>query len=261
MAKTNLNSEFIKAALLYRFVEKEDKIPLIVTKTDFEFVDDELSSLAAAGAIEANKSADHWEVTDKGVDLFESMLDSYEALVDLDIFAAVNLSLELPDALFDEDGFVLDEELDPRFEEPGSEAEAEKLGTTDLRLPVIDFLAERASKKSKQDYSPERRHLVLSRMVFLQDLGNDRFASDKAFFDLKLGGINSEINEIVSSVPPWLELAKEHEPPSRLMEMIIESGFRDAMKREMLPQDEDCIWLDPAKQAKVIGQMLEPLAG
>lgn len=263
MTKTNLDltTEFTTAALLYRLIEKEEAIPLILTKTDFEFAENEINALSNSGIIEANADANCWDVTQKGVQIFERMLDGYEALIDLDIFAGVNLSLELEDELFDEDGLVVDDELDPRFEEPANEDEAETFGTTDLRLPVIDFLAERFCLKAKKPYDLEIRHHVLARVVFLQELGNDKFADDKAFFDLRLGGIEAEISEIVKSVPPWLELAREFDPPAKLMEMIIEAGLRDAVKREMLVEDDDCVWLDSAKQAKIIEQLLQPLVG
>src|SRR5688572_10875122 len=147
--------DFITAALLYRLVEKEETIPLILTKTDFEFVENELNTLSNIGAIEANADENCWDVTEKGVQLFEDMLDVYEALIDLDVFAGVNLSLELDDDLFDEDGLVVDDELDPRFEEPANDDEAETFGTTDLRLPIIDFFAERFCLKAKRPYNSE----------------------------------------------------------------------------------------------------------
>lgn len=257
--KQNLTTEFITAALLYRLVEKEEEIPLVLAKTDFEFVEEELNALSNLGAIIPNADSNCWDVTEKGVQIFDRMLDGYEALVDLDVFAGVNLSLELEDDLFDEEGFVVEEELDPRFDEPANEEEAEKFGTTDLRLVVIDFFAERACLKAKKPYDAEIRHHVLSRVVFLQELGNDRFADDKTFFDLKLGGIGAETDEIVGSVPPWIELAREFSPPEKLMEMIIAAGFRDAYKRELLSEDEECVWLDAEKQVKVMEQMLQPL--
>lgn len=256
---TDLNTEFITTALLHRMIEKGEEIPLIVAKTELEFVEDELNLLGKVGAIRPNTEEQSWEVTPKGEEIFDNLLDAYEALVDLDIFSGVNLSLDLGDELFDEDGHVLDDKLDPRFDEPVNEDEAEVFGTTDLRLAVVDFLAEKAATKAKKKFDAEQRHNVLSRVVFIQELGNDKYIDDKAFFDLKLGGITAEVNEIVSSVPPWLELAKEFDPPARLMEMIIDAGLRDAQKREMLSSEEECTWLNPAKQSKVMENLLKPL--
>jgi hypothetical protein len=140
-----------------------------------------------------------------------------------------------------------------------NDTEAESLGTTDLRLPILDFFAERTCRKLKKSYTPEMRHQVLSRVVFLQELGGDKFADDRAFFDLKLGGITAEINEIVNTVPPWIELAREFNPPERLLEMIFQAGIRDAQKREMLLSEDECVWMNPSGQAKVMESLLKPL--
>jgi hypothetical protein len=260
MAKVqDLTTEFITAALLYRMIEKEEAIPLILAKTDLEFVENEMNALVALGAVEANAEDSCWDVTDKGEEIFDRLLDTYEALIDLDIFSGVNLSLDLEDELFDDDGLVLADKTDPRFDEPVNEDEAEVFGTTDLRLAVLDFLAEKASLKAKKPFDAKNRHDVLARVVFIQELGNDKFIDDKAFFDLKLGGIAAEIDGVVSSVPPWIELAKEFDPPQKLMEMIIEAGFRDAQKREMLEDKDECVWLDAQKQSKVLESLLHPL--
>lgn len=255
----DLTTEFITAALLYRMIEKEDAIPLVLTKTDLEFVENEMNALAAIGAVEPNSDENTWDVTDKGEEIFDRLLDTFEALIDLDIFAGVNLSLDLADELFDEDGLILEDKLDPRFDEPVSEEEADALGTTDLRLAILDYLAEKTAKKLHKPYTGKIRHDMLSRVVFIQELGNDKFVDDKAFFDLKLGGIAAEINTIVSSLPVWMELAKEFDPPSKLMDMIIEAGFHDAKKREMLEGDNESVWLDVQKQSKVLQVLMEPL--
>jgi len=254
----DLTSEFITSALLYRMIEKEEEIPLIVAKTDLEFVENEITSLSTLGAINPNADEQCWDVTEKGEAIFDGLLDTYEALIDLDIFSGVNLSLDLGDELFDDDGLIAEGQLDPRFDEPVNDDEAEVFGTTDLRLAVLDFMAEKLCKKKNMPYSAKQRHDLLSRVVFIQELGGDKYIDDKAFFDLKLGGATAEINTIVTSVPPWLELAKEFDPPHKLMEMIIEAGFRDAQKRQMFEENKS-VWMDEASRSKVLEVLLEPL--
>lgn len=254
-----LNSEFIKSAVLYRLLEKNDPIPIEVSGTKYEFLERELDGLVRAGLIEANLEEQIFEPTQSGAEAFDRLLDVYEALLDLDVFATVNLSLELEDDLFDEEGQILDEELDPRFEEASDDEEAERLGSTDLRLPLLDFMAERACQKQKQNYNKAARHAALSRVVFLQELGNEKFSDDDAFFDLKHGTFAGEIDDIVSSVPPWIELAREFSPPEKLMNMIAEAGFSDAIKREMIDEEEKPVWLEASEREKTIAVLLSPL--
>lgn len=257
--KRDLNSEFVAAVLLYRLIEKDEQIPLNLSDTDFAFFAPEIEILSKRGDIVANTDDNLWEPTEKGDETFDLLLEACDGFIDLDVFSGVNLSLELPDDLFDEDGNVAEEKLDPRFEEPTDEAEAEVFGTTDLRLPVVDFLAERICRQAKKEYNPKIRQEVLARMIFLLEFGSDRFADDEAFFDLKLGGLGGEIHEIVESVPPWLDLAREFSPPEKLMEMIIEAGFLDAQKRDYISEEEDCVWLDEQKRISIIERMLLPL--
>lgn len=214
-------SELLVHAVLYRMIDKKEKIPLDATGTPFEFIDDTLTAMHTASLLKTNAKKECYEVTKEGLELREKARALYEEILHFETFAFVNLGVEL-DQDNSENGVMVDDDLyDPRFVQPENDEEAETLGTEDLRLALFDCLADHF----KIDVS-------LERIVFLQMLGDGVFDDDDVWFNLKLGTPFVQIEEVVAQSFPWKSLAEKKTAAYEVMESIYTAGMMEHLKRQ-----------------------------
>jgi len=211
--------EMLAHTILYRIIDKGEKIPLTLANTPYEFVDDVLAHMTEQNLLEASNQ--FFAVTDEGLALRKNAQALYADMLEFEAFAFVNLGVELDEDV-SENGIIVDNDCyDPRFMQPESEEEAEALGTEDLRLALFDCF-------SKRFKSP----VTLERIVYLQMLGDGLFDDEEVWFKLKLGQPLVEIDKIVAATFPWKTLGEKVSEATDVLESIYTAGMLEHLKRK-----------------------------
>ncbi len=221
--------ELIMSTVLYRALECEEQFALNTAHTEIEFIDDTLSTMHQLDLLVPGRNGTLWQVTAKGEKAHRDLVALYEATSLFDIFANVNLALELPPEVCDANGMILEDSYDPRFATPMSE---------DLRLPMIDFVCDSLGKKAN-----------LHRVVFVQMLADDRLKEQQIWFDLKLGTPFSEITDILASAIRWREIAGTEKDAADAMLAVYQAGVIEHNKRAEDTQDSAELPPNPADAA------------
>jgi hypothetical protein len=223
--------EMLWLTVLYRMLECGDSIPLDVGGTAYAFIEDELRQMHARDLIEVGKANEYWVPTDKAQALRRTMLAMYDQALKFEIFAGVNLSVELDGDCSDDGAAVFDDVFDPRFAEPDNPEQADELGSEDMRLAVMTWLA-----KTLIDSDPGRAQKLEPidphRVVFFQFLADGRFKDENVWFDLKLGQPFAEIDEIVESAYRYTDVSDDPSEVDRVMRDIYAAGMLEQRKRE-----------------------------
>ena len=130
--------EMLYATVIYKIAEMDERIPYLTFGTEYEFIDKDLHEMARHGLIEHRvvEGETVWVTAQKGIELRNKLVAMYDQMLQFEIFSDVNLSIDVTD--FDPEG----EELDPRFEAPADPVQADDWGTEDMRLAVMNFMAD-----------------------------------------------------------------------------------------------------------------------
>lgn len=224
--------ECLWLTVLYRVMECGDKIPLDTDGTPYAFIEEDLRGMHAKDLLRVNEKTGYWEATAKGREVRDKMVAIFDQCLKFEIFATVNLAMELPDDLVDDEGNVLDHVYDPRFEAPETDAEAERLGTEDMRLAMMAYLAD-TMNDSDDEALRGTMQLDPHRVVFMQKLADGEFKKENVWFDLKLGTPLREIEEIVDSAYHYTDVGEEDEIDD-VMQALYTAGMLEQRKRDGL---------------------------
>jgi len=208
--------------ILYRMSECGDPIPVITNGTSYEFIEEELEDLAAKELIEIDTHSATYFITESGQAICKQLLGMYDQVLKFEVFSSVNVA-QTPDEDIDEEGNILPELYDVRFQKPDSVTEQEELGTEDMRIAMMDFLATEMDTESPLD--PHR-------IVFLQMISTGKLKDDNIWFDLSLGTIFNQIEEIVTSAYQWKDCSDEEEDARQAMISIYTAGQLEQRKRD-----------------------------
>jgi hypothetical protein len=204
-------------------LECDETIPVITSGTAYEFVEEELENLAAKELTGIDEEAATYYITDKGKGVCRQLLGMYDQVMKFEVFSSVNIAQTLEDEDTDDEGNLHPQLYDPRFQRPGSIVEREELGTEDIRIAMMDFLATEVDTENPLD--PHR-------IVFLQMLSTGKLKNDNIWFDLNLGTTFDKIKEIVEFAYQWRDAADDEEDARQIMIAIYTAGMLEQRKRD-----------------------------
>lgn len=216
----------IRLTIIYRILECGDKLPLNVSGTDFEFVEKVLDDMHSNGYLEIEKN-EYYIATEKAKKLRAKLVEVYDHALKFEIFGTVNLAMELPEEITDEDGNVMDHCYDPRFDEPW-EMTKEAAGTTDMRIAMMRWVSEVVEE---EDETEKAQPIDPKIIVFMQWLCDGKLKGD-IWFDLKLGSFFKQVEEIVDGSYHWQDTADTEEDAWEAMEDIYTAGMLEQRKRD-----------------------------
>lgn len=221
--------EVLWLTILYRMLEVGEPIPLL-PEGDLKFIEKDLDQMHLAGLIETREgsawrneselSAYVWHPTAKGEGVLKQMLAIYDQLFKFKIYRCVHVALKPPGEITDDHGNVMDHCYDPRFD--ATLPNSGDLGSEDLRIPMMRFMAEEFKAGEKLD--PHR-------IVFMQLLAEGQLRRSDVWFDLKVGSIYERIEKIVASQYQWTDVAGTREEASEIMKLIYTAGQLEQRKR------------------------------
>lgn len=224
--------EMLWLSVMYRMLECGENIPLDVTGTPYSFIEADLAEMHRRDFISIRSDNQGWQPTAKGEALRNQMVAMFDQALKFEIFGSVNLALELGDEVSEDGLHVFDHVYDPRFEPPESTEQAAELGTEDMRLAVITYLAkcfresDRASELSGTlDVDPHR-------VVFLQRVADGHLKDENIWFDLKLGTPFQEVEAIVESAYRYTDVSNDPAEVDHVMQNIYTAGMLEQRKRE-----------------------------
>ncbi len=206
-------------SVIYMMLEKGKKLPLVLEGDD-QFVEPILEQMHEAGLLAVAKKDDEWIVTDKGRALRTQMVGMYDQMSQFEIFGAVNIERQLTseEEAPEDPGQVYDNALDPRF--------AEDPSSKDLRLGMIDFIGQYMAEKL------EGKAIDPYAVVFMQKLADKEFDVDHLWFDLRVGALFKQVEEIVDSAYKWRDAASTEDNARAAMAAIYTAGLLEQRKRE-----------------------------
>lgn len=208
--------EMTALSVIYRIKECGDKIPMDTTGTEYSFVEPFLDIMHHRDLIEIEDKTHIWKVMPKGEKLIRKMVEMFDHAMKFEIFHAVRLDRDLNEDEEGEDGLVLDNIYDPRFEYNPRNHDFE-----DMRLAVMTFLADQGNLT-----------LDPRRVVFLQMLINEEIKTETFWFDLRAGTLSREINEIIEFAYRWTDIADDEEEAAKVMEVLYSAGMIEQRKRD-----------------------------
>lgn len=210
-------------AIIYAALEQGRKFPMLLEGDDV-FLGPILDDMNRQGLIEPSRSRQEWLVTEQGDGLRARMVGMYDQLLKFEVFGTVNQALQLTEAQSPDGAAVFDDILDPRFT-PSPESE-------DLRLAVLTWFALAAEEQlAGKQVDPYQ-------VVFMQKLRaghyngqKNQFKSD-FWFNLRLGTIYTEIQQIVDTAVKWTDMAGDVDSASAAMNAIYSAGMSEQVKRD-----------------------------
>lgn len=235
-AEPSWKQEMLWLTIAYRMLECGDSIPLDTHGTPYAFIEEDLAELHRREFIEIHDDQTSWRPTKRAELLRDRMVAMYDQVLKFEIFSDVNLGLELS-ADQSEDGMhVFDHLYDPRFLAPDDDADAERLGTEDMRLAMITYLGKcfAGSEAAQEELGSAGGEFKIDphRVVFLQRLADGRLRDENIWFDLKLGTPFQEVEEIVSSAYRYTDVSDDPDEVDQVMQNIYTAGMLEARKRE-----------------------------
>lgn len=223
---TSWKKEMTYLTILYRMLECKEQIPVLFDGTDYDFISEDIEELHAREYIDINIEDAYYFITDKGKDLCRTFLQMYDQIKKFEIFSTVSVAMPIPEDQLDNEGNLLDQFYDPRFQSPESEEEALDLGTEDMRLAMINFLcSQMATDIEPLDLDPHR-------VVFTQLLSTGRFKKRDVWFELKLGTLFNLVGDIVHSAYGWEGAGENEEEAVEAMRAIYTAGMIEQRKRD-----------------------------
>lgn len=222
----------ISLSVLYTILEQGRKIPLLLEGDDV-FVAPILDDMNRKGLITPNTARDgqvpiglpkviadkqFWVVTKQGEELRGRMVAMYDQLLKFEIFAAVNQALQLTPEQSPDGIAPYDNLLDPRFiPSPASE---------DLRLAMLSWFAGAAQDQL------QGKELDPYQIVFMQRLRKGVYNNKDFWFNLRVGSIFKEIEEVVTSAVKWQQMSGNDDESSAAMNAIYTAGMTEQIKRD-----------------------------
>lgn len=222
--RADWEEELIQISVLYLALECGQKLPLTGEgAADLQLIEGALALMHDKGLIRIDKNA--WVVTDDGRKKFGGVVKMCDNLMKFEIFGGVRLTrgLTAEECQDDDPLQCRDHVYDPRFLPPGEEDPEAK----DLRLAMITFLNEQMSEAlGGQRIDPHR-------VVFLQKLASGRFPRKDFFFQLRLGTIFREVEQIVASAYQWRQIDPTSEENAiGVMRVLYTAGLLEQRKRD-----------------------------
>lgn len=224
--------EMLWLTVIYRMLECGDSIPLDTDGTPYAFIEEDLREMHRRELVQIRDDNTCWRPTEKAEQLRNKMVAMFDQALKFEIFAAVNLTLELGEDLSEDGLHVFDHVYDPRFQPPETPEQADELGTEDLRLAMITYLAKCFSESDAAKDLGGRLDVDPHRVVFLQRLADGKLKDDNIWFDLKLGTPFKEVEEIVESAYRYTDVSDDPEEVDRVMQNIYTAGMLEQRKRE-----------------------------
>jgi hypothetical protein len=223
--------EMLWLTILYRIAERKEQIPVINTDTDYSFIDVDLNDMVTKELLSVNTDSGFFDITEKGKVVCQNLLAIYDHLLKFEIFSIVNVALTLDEDETDDEGIPLNHIYDRRFQEV-KEDEIDELGSEDLRLAMIQFLAE------EMDDEENPLKLDPHRVVFVQRLSKGLLNKKDIWFDFQLETVYNTVDEIVSSAYKWTDVAETKEDARSIMQAIYTAGMLEQRKRDGLECSE-----------------------
>jgi len=220
-------NEIIKLTILYRIAEKNEEIPVITDGTDYSFIDGDLNDMVSDGLLEIDTESGTFSVSSQGREACKSLLAVYDHVAKFEIFSNVNVAMQPEEDECDEEGQMLHQMYDPRFQGVG-DVDADELGAEDMRLAMIQFLSEEMSEE------PGVQTLNPYRVVFVQKLAQGMLNKKDIWFDFQLGSVYKDIEEIVESAYQWTDVDEDEETSRAVMQSIYTAGMVEQRKRDGL---------------------------
>lgn len=218
MPKMDWKQEVTWLTIIYRVLEKQEKIPLLTQGTPYEFIEKDLNEMHLAGLIEPD--GEYWKPLAKAQESALMMLRILDQIYKFEIYGTVHVALKLPADIVDEQGNPLNHVFDPRFD--ATIPKSADLGTEDMRIAMLQFFREQF--KAGDPISPER-------IIFMQMMAAGKIAGDDAFFNLKAGAIFSFIESIMLAHYKWTDTAPTPEEAVEVMKTIYMAGQIEQRKR------------------------------
>ena len=219
----------LRLTVVYRILECDDKIPVNTKGTDYEFIEEVLDDMHNRGLLDISIDDQFYVATDKATELRSKLVEAYDHQLKFEIFGDVNVAQDLPDDIVDEEGGVLDHAYDPRFKVPATPVDRERLGTTDMRIAMMQWLSELAEEEDEAEKAEAVDPLII---VFMQWLCDGKLKADDIWFDLKIGTFFKEVQEIVEGSYKWEDTAEKEDEAWDLMELIYKAGILEQRKRD-----------------------------
>lgn len=223
--------EIVWLAALYELVEKGTKIPTLTHGTNFSFADGELLRMAGLNLIEMvpDRHETFWKATPKGREVIGKLVAAFDNALKFEIFGAVDITPEVPDDFFDEEGNIHAHIHDPRFPVDENYRIDDTGETTyDLRLLMINFVGQALLNDGKVDALPP-----LHRIVSIQKLADGEWAQRDFWFNLAMGTFFNEVEEIVDTA--YSEDDLNVEDPDELFQIVAEiytAGMLEQQRRD-----------------------------
>ena len=219
-------SEMTWLTILYRMLEKKEVIPVLLDGTPFDFAEKDLEEMVVKDLLEINTEDAVYKVSDKGRAVCKSLLAMYDQVLKFEIFSTVSIAKDIEPEQLDEEGELLYQFYDPRFQEPDSLKEMDELGNEDMRLAMMTFLSEQmATDDEPLDLDPHR-------IIFIQQLSQGKFSGKDIWFDFQLDKPFNEIEEIVYASYQWRDTADDEDTAIDSMRAIYSAGQIEQRKRD-----------------------------
>ncbi len=220
--------QMLQLTIIYRILECDDKLPMNMSNTDYEFVETVIQDMSEAGLLIPSEDSQYWECTDKAKELRKAMVQMYDHATQFEIFSTVHL---------DKNVGITDDMSDPRFEKIPDQTEKSKddLGTEDMRIAMIRYVSAYAAAASEDDTVKEISPYII---VFMQMLSDGKLKGD-IWFDLKCGLFFGTIQSIVESAYDWKNASDTEDGCKRVMGIIYTAGMLEMQKREEEEDSDD----------------------
>lgn len=183
---------------------------------DDKFIEPFLQECFNKGLLDIDSNKLIFVPTEKGKGLQASIVEMVNKILPYEIFSDVDITRQLSSEEFDDQNpnLIASNLFDPRF--------AETDNSVDMRMAIINWLNEYYSKNNPID--PRE-------VVFLQRLGSGELRSDSFWFDLRIGNIFKDIENIVNSAYKWTDVSYDKDHSNEIMGIIYTSGMLELKKR------------------------------
>jgi len=219
----------IRLTVIYRVLECGDEIPVNTKNTDYEFIDDVLTDMHDREILDISDNDLYYVATKKAEEMRAKLVEVYDHQLKFEIFGDVNVAMSLPDDICDDEGNVMDHCYDPRFQSPETSSERSKVGTTDMRIAMMQWLSELAEE---EDEKGEAESVDPRIIVFMQWLCDGKLKGKEIWFDLKVGTFFKEVEDIVEGSYHWEDTADDEDEAWDVMESIYKAGLLEQRKRD-----------------------------
>lgn len=214
--------EMIWATIAWRVAECGEKIPLNTSGTEYECIDEDLTAMHDRGILNISTNRQRYVLGKQGRELMTRLVAMFDQAMRFEVFGSLDLDMDMPEDVMDEEGNVFDDVHDPRFESNSPDAE-------DLRIAMMEFAIEstRRDKGKEIDFDPRK-------IVFLQLMAEGEITkgTQPFWFDLKLGEAFDNIQRLSDNAYRWKDLGNDEEESWDLAQTIYTAGMLEQRKRD-----------------------------